>query len=70
MTKFLFKFKKPNFWPIFPIFGSKKVFPSNRVITTSYRFLTPSKTQRNLMTQFEQNNQTDIKRQGWTDPIS
>ena len=33
MPKFFFKFKKPYFWPIFPILGAKKVFPKNLAVT-------------------------------------
>ena len=38
MTKFSKKFKKPCFWPIFPIFGAKKTFQENPALsrTTSY----------------------------------
>ena len=43
MTKFSNKFKKPCFWPIFPIFGAKKNFLENPALpcTTSYGFLAP-----------------------------
>ena len=43
MTKFSNKFKKPCFWPIFPIFGAKKIFLENPALscTTSYGFLAP-----------------------------
>ena len=41
MTQFSNKFKKPCFWPIFPIFGTKKIFLENPALsrTTSYEFL-------------------------------
>ena len=41
MTQFSNKFKKPCFWPIFPIFGAKKIFLENPALshTTSYGFL-------------------------------
>ena len=41
MTQFSNKFKKPCFWPIFPIFGVKKVFQENLALshTTSYGFV-------------------------------
>ena len=45
MNKFFFKFKKPYFWAISPIFGSKTVFfPKTPALspTTSEGFLTPS----------------------------
>ena len=43
MTKFSNKYKKPCFWPIFPIFGAKKIFLENLALscTTSYGFLAP-----------------------------
>ena len=43
MTQFSNKFKKPWFWPIFPIFGAKKIFLENPALsrTTSYGFLAP-----------------------------
>ena len=43
MTQFSNKFKKPSFWPIFPIFGAKKIFPENLALslTISYGFLAP-----------------------------
>ena len=43
MTKFSNKFKKPCFWPIFPIFGVKKVFQENLALshTASYGFVAP-----------------------------
>ena len=41
MTKFFNIFKKPCFWPIFPIFGAKNFFLENPALsrTTSYGFL-------------------------------
>ena len=33
MTKFFFKFKKPYFWPISPIFGTKNFFPKNPTLS-------------------------------------
>ena len=43
MTQFPNKFKKPYFWPIFPIFGAKNIFLENLALshTTSYGFLAP-----------------------------
>ena len=43
MTQFFNKFKNPCFWPIFPIFGAKKIFLENPVLScaTSYGFLAP-----------------------------
>ena len=41
MTQFSNKFKKPCFWPIYTIFGAKKIFHENPTLscTTSYGFL-------------------------------
>ena len=41
MTKFFNVFKKPCFWPIFPIFEKKNFFLENPALsrTTSYGFL-------------------------------
>ena len=43
MTKFSNIFKKPCFWPIFPILGAKKIFLENpaQSCTTSYGFIAP-----------------------------
>ena len=43
MTKFSNKFKKSCFWPIFPIYGRKKIFLENPALlhTTSYGSLAP-----------------------------
>ena len=44
ISKFFFQFKKPYLWPIFPIFGAKRVFPKNvthifiRVFSTMPKF--------------------------------
>ena len=74
MTKFFFKFKNPifgHFWPISPIFGAKKVFPQNRVVMQFPKgFWHHAKIQKNLMIKFQEKTQRDVRRQGWTDPIS
>ena len=43
MTQFSNKFKKPGLWPIFPIFGAKKIFLENLALSriNSYGFLAP-----------------------------
>ena len=42
MTTYFTKFKKPYFWPIFPIFEAKHLFSKNSDLSrTSYGFLTP-----------------------------
>ena len=72
MTKFFFKFKKTFFWPISPIFGAKKVFPKNQAVMHNFMRVSSSmaKFQRNLMMEFQENTLTDVRREGWTDPIS
>ena len=54
-----------NFGPIFPIFGTKKIFPENPALshTTSHGILAPC---RNLekMTQFQENPSTDRRTNG------
>ena len=71
MTKFFFKFKKPIFDP-FPQFLGKtsfsKKWSSHAQIHNGYQ--NPGKIQGNLMIQFQENSQEDVKKQGWTDPIS
>ena len=65
MTNFLFKFKKPFFWPSFgpfsPIFGSKKFFLKKLGchIQLHKGFWHHFKIQRNLIGQFQENTQTD-----------
>ena len=75
MTKFFFKFKKPYFWPFlahFSNFWGKKSFSTKLSCYTQLPkgFWHQAKIQRNLMIQFQENIQTDVRRQGWTDPIS
>ena len=43
MAKFSNKFKKPYFWPVFPIFGEKHFFSKNQALshTTPHGPLTP-----------------------------
>ena len=72
MTIFFNKFKKPCFWPIFPILGAKKYFLENPALscTTSYGFLAP-------LPKFKKTNDTISRKcperqkaEGQTDPIS
>ena len=51
MTQFFNKFKKPCFWPIFPIYGAKRIFLENLALsrTTSYGFLAPCQIQRKCL---------------------
>ena len=67
MAKFFFQFKKP-----FPIFGAKKCFSMKRKCYAQLLkgFWHDVKIQRNLMIQFQENTQTDVRRQRWTDHIS
>ena len=71
MTKFFFKFKNPIFGPFPQIFG-KNFFStkSSCYVQLLKGFWHHTKNQRNLMIQFQENTQTDVSRQGWTDPIS
>ena len=75
MTKFFFIFKKPYFWPFlahFPNSWGKKGFSmkSSCYAQLLKGFWHYAKIQRNLMIQFQENTQTDVRRQRWTDPIS
>ena len=76
MTKFFSKFKKPCFWPIFPIFGAKFVFLENLAPsrTTSYGFLAPcqnlEKTNDTIPRKRPDRRRTDGRTEGRTDPIS
>ena len=75
MIKFFFKFKKRYFCPFlahFHNFWGKKSF-SNK--SSCYAQLLKgfwhcAKIQRNLMIQFQENTQRDVRRQRWTDPVS
>ena len=69
MTKFFFKFKKLSH---FPNFGAKKSFSMKLSCYAKLLkgFWHHAKIQRNLMIQFQENTQTDVWRQRWTDPIS
>ena len=73
MIKFYYKFRKPYFWPITPIFGTKTFFPKNSALTcTSQQFLP-------LGQNLEKNNDpvprkcpdrwTDGRTEGQTDPF-
>ena len=75
MTKHFFKFKKPEFWLLlvhFPNFGGKKGFSmkSSCYAQLLKGFWYHTKILRNLIIQFQENTQTDVRRQRWTDPIS
>ena len=75
MTKFFCKLKKNYFWSFvahFPNFWHKKCFSMKS--SWYAQFLKDSwhhaKIKRNLMIQSQENTQMDVRRQGWTDPIS
>ena len=72
MAKFFFKFKKTYFWPISPIFGAKIFFSmkSSYYAQLLKGFWHLAKIQQNLMIQFQENTQTDLRRQGWTNTFS
>ena len=74
MTKFFFKLKKSYFWPFlvhFPNIWGKKSFSTKSSCYAQLLkdFWQHAKIQRNLMIQFQENTQTDVRRHGWTDPI-
>ena len=71
MTNF-FLISKTYFWPISPILGAKKDFQKKSGCHAQLhkRFQHSGKIQRNLMIKFQENTQTDVRREGWTDPIS
>ena len=71
VTKFFFKFKI-LFLVHFPNFGGKNSFSkkSGCHAQLSKGFQHPSKIQRNLMIKFQENTQTDVRREGWTNHIS
>ena len=64
MTKFFFKFKKIYFWPISQFWGQKKLFQKILLCHTQHDkgFQYHAKIQRNLMTQFQENTQTERTR--------
>ena len=72
MTKFFFKFKKIPFLAHFTNFRGKKSFSTKSSCYVQHLkdFWHHAKIQRNLMNHFQGNTQTDVRRQGWTDPIS
>ena len=66
MTQFSNKFKKPCFWPIFTIFGAKKIFLENPTLsrTTSYGFLAPSQNLEKVNDTI-QRKRLDRRTEGW-----
>ena len=68
ITQIFYKFKKPCFWPIFPIFRAKNVFQekTNSVLHNLIR----DKIQKNLMIHFQENTQTGGRTERWANPIS
>ena len=70
MTKYFLKFKKSYFWLISPIFGAKKVIPQNQVVMHNFKRVSGTMTKFRKMIQFQENIQTDVRKKGWTDPIS
>ena len=74
MTQFFNKFKKPCFWPISPIFGTKKIFLENQALsrTTSYEFLAPCQNLQKVNDTIQRkcpDRRKDRKTEGRTDPI-
>ena len=72
MTEFFFQFNKPYFWPISPVLGTKNVFSekSHSHAQLHKGLWHYAKIQGNLMIQFQENTQTDVRREGWKDPNS
>ena len=75
MTKFFFKFKKKTisglFLAHFPSFWVQKKFSQKIWHAQPDKVLQyHAEIQRNLMIQFQENNPTDSRMEGWTDPIS
>ena len=70
MTQFSNKFKKPCFWPIFPIFGAKKIFLENTALshTTSCGFLAPYQNLEKVNDTIERKH-PDRQKDRQTDPI-
>ena len=64
-------FKKPPFLAHFSNFGGKKSFSYKLGCHTKLHkgFWHYAKIQRNLIILFQENTQTDVKREGWKDPI-
>ena len=62
--KFFFKFKKTFFGTFL---GVKK---ENQVVLHNFVRVFPSKIQRNLMMKFQENTQTNVRKEGWANPIS
>ena len=75
MNKFFSKFNKIYFWQFldhFPNFWGKKVFSmkSSCYAQLLKGFWHHAKIQRNLMIPFQENSQSDVRRQRWIDHIS
>ena len=70
MTQFSNKFKKPCFWPISPIFGTKKMFLENPAVscTTSYGLLAVCQNLEKVNNTI-QRKYPDRRMEGRTDPI-
>ena len=69
MTKFSFKFKKPYFWSISPIFEAKKVLPKSWAAMPNFiRFLETCQNSEKSNSK-KDGRQTDGRREGWTDLV-
>ena len=69
MTKFFFQFKKPIFGSFLQFLG-QTFFKNIRLSCTLYKgFQHPGKIKRNLLIKFQDNTQTDVRKEGWTKPI-
>ena len=75
MTKVSEIWKKPHFRPFLPIFGAMRIFLKNSALsrTTSRGFLSPCQKLEKPNDQIPRklpDRRTDVRKYGWTDPIS
>ena len=70
MIQFSNNFKKLCFWPIFPIFGAKKIFLENPALSrkTSYGFLAPCQNLEKVKDTIQRKH-PDRQTEGRRDPI-
>ena len=71
LTKYFFKFKNPTYSPFPQIWGQENIFLKIRLsCTTSQGFLILCQIKRNLMIHFRGDTMTDVRTEGWENPIS
>ena len=64
MTQFSNKFKKPCFWPIFPLFGAKKIFLENPALSRTKSLI---QLKENAWTDGRKDGQKDGRKEGRKD---